>query len=59
MKRVKLGKKYILKLEDGERNVRVNCLFKGKVVFLDEDNRSYFTFTTDEVKALHKIGDLE
>lgn len=59
MKRVKLGKKYILLLQGETRNLVVNAMYKGKVVFLDTDNRSYFTFSTGEVKDLHKAGDLK
>lgn len=59
MKRAKKGKKYLLHLADNDvRKVVVNCMFKNKVVFLDQDNRSYFTFTTEQVKQLTKDGDL-
>ena len=59
MKRVRKGKKYSLHLANNDvREVVVNCMFKGKVVFLDQTNRSYFTFTTEQVKSLTTRGDL-
>lgn len=60
MKRAKKGKKYRLHLADNDvRNVVVNCMYKNKVVFLDQENKSYFTFTTEQVKVLTKNGDLK
>ena len=59
MKRVKLGKKYRF-IDGGKiRSMVVNAMFKGKVVFLDQDERSYHTFTVDQVKACSKLGTLK